>query len=223
MSVDVSIPADHVHRLAVCDPSALDRRDVAAGLDLRDTLLRTIDDDNVKAIVLAGLAGGASGVVPLEDASAESRAIYTATRGLHQVIAYSKKIVIVEVDGDCGPTASAICLAADFVVASSTSTFASPFAVAEVNMPLAVLTMRANRTKAWALRGGPLTSEQAAEAGFVNDVVPPSQIREATVDLARRVALMPLDGITISKMNIGAAFDVIGVGREFDAVEAGAR
>jgi hypothetical protein len=31
---------------------------------------------------------------------------------------------------------------------------------------------------------------------------------------------MPLDGMTISKMNVGAAFDVVGVGREFDAVEA---
>lgn len=230
MTVTAEPLAEHAVLLRVPDPAALDRRDPAAGEELRDALLRAADDDEVKVIVLAGLAGQAAGagsaaagdwgLVPPEQADPAARLFYTGVRGLHQLIAYCKKVVIVEADGACGPTASALCLAADFVVASEQATFASPFAVAEASYPLAVLTMRANRARAWMLRGGVLGAAAASAAGFVNEVVAPPDVRGAVTGLARRVALMPLDGLTISKMNVGAAFDVVGVGREFDAVEA---
>jgi enoyl-CoA hydratase/carnithine racemase len=212
--------AEHALLLRVPDPAAIDRRDVAAGAALRDALLQAADDNQVKVIVLAGLAGGAADTAGPEQADPAARHCYTGVRGLHQLTAYCKKVVIAEADGACGPTASALCLAADFVVASAGSTFASPFEVAEANYPLAVLTMRANRAKAWMLRGGAIGAAAAFEAGFVNQVVPAPDLRATVTDLARRVALMPLDGMTISKMNVGAAFDVVGVGREFDAVEA---
>jgi enoyl-CoA hydratase/carnithine racemase len=212
--------AEHAVLLRVLDPAALDRRDVTAGEALRDALLQAADDNQVKVIVLAGLAGGAADTAGPEQADPAARLCYTGVRGLHQLTAYCKKVVIAEADGACGPTASALCLAADFVVASAESTFASPFEVAEANYPLAVLTMRANRAKAWMLRGGAIGAAAAFEAGFVNQVVAAQDLRATVTDLARRVALMPLDGMTISKMNVGAAFDVVGVGREFDAVEA---
>jgi enoyl-CoA hydratase/carnithine racemase len=227
MTVTVEPLAAQVVLLRVPDPGALDRREAAAGQELRDALLHAADDDAVKVIVLAGLAdGGSAGAngawetVPPERAEPVARLFYTGTRGLHQLIAYGKKVVIVEADGACGPTASALCLAADFVVASDEAMFASPFAVAEASYPLAVLTMRANRARAWMLRGGAMGAAAALAADFVNQVAAPSELREAVTALARQVALMPLDGLTISKMNLGAALDVVGVGREFDAVEA---
>jgi enoyl-CoA hydratase/carnithine racemase len=220
MTVTAEPLAEHAVLLRVPDPARLDRRDVAAGEAVRDALLHAADDNEVKVIVLAGLAGGASDSVAPEQADPAARLFYTGVRGLHQVTAYCKKVVVAEIDGACGPTASALCLAADFVVASARSTFASPFEVPEANYPLAVLTMRANRAKAWLLRGGVIDAAAAFEADFVNQVVAVPDLRDAVTDLARRVALMPLDGITISKMNIGATFDVVGVGREFDAVEA---
>lgn len=212
--------AEHAVLLRVPDPAALDRRDVAAGEALRDALLQAADNNEIKVIVLAGLAGGAADTTAPEQADRAARLFYTGVRGIHQVMAYCKKVVIAEADGACGPTASTLCLAADFVVASTRSTFTSPFEVAEANYPLAVLTMRANRAKAWMLRGGAIDAAAAFEADFVNQVVAAPDLRAAVTDLARRVALMPLDGMTISKMNVGAAFDVVGVGREFDAVEA---
>lgn len=213
---------DHVVRLSLPDASALDRREVEAAELVRDALLAAADDDTVKVIVVAGLAAAPTPVTPLDEAEPEARLLYTGIRGLHQLVAYCKKVVIAEVAGACGPTASALCLAADFAVATTESSFASPFGVEEANFPLAVLTMRENRTKAWMLRGDRLDAERARAAGFVNEVVEPAALRSTTEQLARGVALMPLDGITVSKMNVGAAFDVIGVGREFDAVEAGA-
>ncbi|HVW42777.1 MAG TPA: enoyl-CoA hydratase-related protein [Amycolatopsis sp.] len=219
MNVSTEIVAEHVVRITVPDPGALDRREVAAGEALRDALLAAADDDATKAIVLAGLAATSDVPAP-GDAEPGEHHCYTGVRGLHQVVTYCKKVVIAEVDGTCGPTASALCLGADFVLASPDSRFASPFGVPEANFPLAVLTMRANRTKAWMLRGGFLACDDACTAGFVNEVVDGAGLREATTTLGRRVALMPLDGLTVSKMNIGAAFDVVGVGRDFDAVEA---
>lgn len=232
MTVTAEPLAEQAVLLRVPDPAALDRRDVAAGEELRDALLRAADDDEIKVIVLAGLASTGSspatastastvaGPTPPEQADPAARLFYTGVRGLHQVTAYCKKVVIAEADGACGPTASALCLAADFVLASTRTTFASPFEVAEANYPLAVLTMRANRAKAWMLRGGAIDAAAAFEADFVNQVLAAPDLRGAVTDLARQVALMPLDGVTISKMNVGAAFDVVGVGREFDAVEA---
>ncbi|MCW2526402.1 MAG: echA11 [Pseudonocardiales bacterium] len=212
--------SDHVVRVVVPDPSALDRRAVSEGTELRDALLTAADDNDVKVIVLAGLAGSDEGVTAPDAADPGAGAVYAGVRGIHQVLTYCKKIVVAEVDGFCAPTASALCLAADFVVATPSSAFASPFAVAEANYPLAVLTMRANRVKAWMLRGEALSAAEAELGGFVNQVVPQEGLNRAVRDLARRVALMPLDGITVSKMNVDAAFDVIGIGREFDAVEA---
>jgi enoyl-CoA hydratase/carnithine racemase len=213
--------ADHVCRVTIGDAAALDRRSVTEAVQFRDALLHAADDDNVKAIILAGLAGGsAASVASPADAEAPARQLYSGTRGLHQIVTYCKKVVIAEVDGPCGATASSFCLASDFVIATPDSTFASPFTVAEASYPLAVLTMRANRTKAWMFRGTSLSAEDALEAGFVNSVVAASGVRDATAALGRRVASMPLDGITVSKMNVGAAFDVIGVGADYDAVEA---
>jgi enoyl-CoA hydratase/carnithine racemase len=226
MTVTTETLAEHAVALRLDDPTALDRRDVAAGAELRDALLRAADDDDIKVIVLAGLAQAPAAnaepadVTRPEDADPAARLLYTGVRGLHQLAAYCKKVLIAEIDGACGPTASALCLAADFAVASAASTFASPFAVAEANYPLAVLTMRANRAKAWMLRGGAVAAADALAAGYLNQVVPAADLRDVVTGLARQVALMPLDGITISKMNVGAAFDVVGVGRDFDAVEA---
>ena len=212
--------AEHVVLLQLPDPGALDRREAGAGEELRDALLHAADDNDVKVIVLTGLTGGTADIVQPQQAEPAARLVYTGVRGIHQVAAYCKKAVIAEVDGACGPTASALCLAADFAVASAQSTFASPFEIAEASYPLAVLTMRANRAKAWMLRGGTIDAAAALDGGFVNQVVGSTDVRGAAADLARRVALMPLDGMTISKMNVGAVFDVVGVGREFDAVEA---
>jgi enoyl-CoA hydratase/carnithine racemase len=212
--------AEHVIQLRISDPGALDRRDAKAGEEFRDALLHAADDNDIKVIVVTGLVGGTGKALPPERAEPAACQLYTGVRGIHQVITYCKKIVIAEVDGACGPTGSALCLAADFVIATARSTFASPFEVAEANYPLAVLTMRANRAKAWMLRGGVIDASAAYDADFVNQVVDPAALRNAVTDLSRRVALMPLDGMTISKMNVGAAFDVVGVGREFDAVEA---
>jgi 2-(1,2-epoxy-1,2-dihydrophenyl)acetyl-CoA isomerase len=212
--------AEHVVQLRISDPGALDRRDAKAGQEFRDALMRAADDNDIKVIVVTGLVGGTGEVLPPDQAKPAARQLYTGARGIHQVITYGKKIVIAEVDGACGPTGSALCLAADFVIATTRSTFASPFDVAEASYPLAVLTMRANRAKAWMLRGGIIDAAAAYDADFVNQVVDPAALRSVVTDLGRQVALMPLDGMTISKMNVGATFDVVGVGREFDAVEA---
>lgn len=220
MTVSIETVAEHVARITVPDPGAVDRREVAAGEALRDALLAAADDDAVKAIVLAGLGAGTADISAAGEVEPGEHHCYIGVRGLLQIVTYCKKVLIAEVDGICGATASALCLGADFVLASPDSGFASPFGVPEANFPLAVLTMRANRTKAWMLRGRILSSRDAHTAGFVNEVVATAGLREATTTLGRRVALMPLDGLTVSKMNIGATFDVVGVGRDFDAVEA---
>jgi enoyl-CoA hydratase/carnithine racemase len=206
--------------LTIADITALTSHDGQACREVRDQLLSFADDDSVKAIILRGLVAKGGGAPAAQGDGAAWQA-YIGVRGLHQIAAYCKKVLIAEVDGACAGAGSALCLAADFVVATPGSTFAAPFAeIPEASYVLALLTMRANRAKAWTLRPRPFDAREALEAGLINQIADPAQLEDATSALAAAVSLMPLDGITVTKMNINAAFDAAGVGREFDAVEA---
>jgi enoyl-CoA hydratase/carnithine racemase len=81
---------------------------------------------------------------------------------------------------------------------------------------LASLTMRLNRAKSWMFQDSVLSATQADACGLVNSVVEPSELASAVASLARSATVMPLDGVTMSKMMLQAVLDAHGVGREFD-------
>lgn len=210
---------EHVASVRVADPSGLETFRAQDLTQLRDDLMGAADDDRVKSIVLTGLAAGTTALAAPRTDSAPT-ALAFGTRGPFQIAAYCKKVLIAVVDGRCGPAASSLCLAADLALATPTSTFASPFAVPQGNYVLGVLTMRANRTKTWMLTGASMSARDVLDIGFLNEVIELPHLEDAALTWARRAARTPLDGITVSKMNINAAQDVAGVGRDFDAAEA---
>ena len=56
-----------------------------------------------------------------------------------------------------------------------------------------------------------LTAEEAEKTGMVNRVVPREELREATMWLARRIALNDSAALHLSKMQINQAWDVMGL------------
>jgi enoyl-CoA hydratase/carnithine racemase len=208
--------------ITVDDFTPLTRHDVNATEELRDVIVETSDDDDIKVIVLRSSA--AEFCVPTASPSATSNDVWTnwnqafaQASALYQSICFSKKITITEVTGRCAGAGSLLVLCSDLTVATEDAVFYQPFdLLPESNFALASLSMRLNRAKAWMFRDSELTAEQAEETGLINYVVSHGELASTTRRLASRASLMPLDGITMSKMMLQAVLDGHGVGREFD-------
>lgn len=205
----------------------LTRADIAFGIALRDAIRDAADEDSVKAIVLR--ASGTDFAAPADDAGLAAAAHIRASQqpqwqrhfagsfGLYQTIAYCKKFVLTEVTGRCEGAGSMLVLCSDITVCDEGSTFGAPFtAVPESNLVLAALTMRLNRAKSWMLSPRPWPARRAHEAGLVNAVVAPANLRGHIEQAAQRATAMPLDGIAMTRILFESFLDTQGVGQEFD-------
>lgn len=225
--IDVVV-ADQVAIVTFAELSRLSRYDVSFANEARDVLFDVIDDDEAKVVVLrsadpdfcAPLADPAGALGP---ALAGLRAVpawaetFAGPRSLNQMITFAKKVIITEVQGACAGAGVGLVLASDLTAAGSDATFHPPFADhPEANYVLAALSMRTHRARAWAL-GHTLSAREAEGAGLVNTVVDPTELGECVREMARQAAMMPLDGITLTKMMRQAVLDNQGVGQEFDA------
>ena len=215
-----------VRVITVSNGDALTRHVSDAGRQLTHRIWEAAESDEVKALILR--------VEGCHDAPADNERVwttirgresalgarqlaYTGTTGLYQTLALCKKPIVAELRGTCQGVASLIALYADLAVADVTARFYSPFeALPEANFAIAALTMRLDRAKAWLLTGQPLDAHTAEEFGLINRVVAVDELAAASMALAQRIARMPLDGITVSKMNLNACLDAMAVGQEFD-------
>lgn len=221
--IDIQV-GDQVATVVVEDFAPLNRYDATFALALRDAVIDLADRDTVKAIVLRAAADDFcpdpapwSRPGPGGGLWTDWEQVFSGARSLYQVVCFSKKVVITEVTGSCTGGGSALVLCSDLTVAGSDARIRSPFSShPEANLVLAALTLRLNRAKAWLLRDATLSASRALEAGLVNEVVEPDEIRACVAGMARAVTRMPLDGITMSKMLLQSVLDSHGVGREFD-------
>jgi enoyl-CoA hydratase/carnithine racemase len=218
--------ATPVRVITVSNPDALTRHNPDAGRQLTDRIWEAAEPDEVKALIL-DLEGTDDSPVDAdgswtpergrESALGARQLAYAGTTGLYQTLALCKKPIVAELRGTCRGVASLIALYADLAVADATARFYSPFdTLPEANFAIAVLTLRLDRAKAWLLSGEPLDAQTAEEFGLINQVVPADKLAATSMALAQRIARMPLDGITLSKMNLNACLDAMAVGQEFD-------
>lgn len=200
----------------VIEMAALMAGDPAAAARLTETIISAADPDDIKVMVLRICSEAAPSARP--PASAEPRArIYSGPTGLCQTLAYCRKPVVAQVRGDCDGIASLLALFADITVADSHARFFSPFdSCPEANFVIAALTIRLERAKAWMLSAEPIGADVALEYGLINEAVSGEALDSTTLAIARRIARIPLDAITVSKMNINACLDAMASGMEFD-------
>lgn len=184
---------------------------------LTETLRHAMNDEDTKVIVLR-LVGSAS-PPGMMDGSTE-HAVLHGTRGLFQTVCFSRRPVVVAVDGECAGRSMLLALYADVTVASSRSTFRPPLVEApEANLVLAMLSMRLNRAKAWLLGDGALDAASAFTQGLVAEIAPHDLLDVRAMEIAADIARIPLDALCVSKTNVNACMDTLGVGREFDLVD----
>lgn len=207
--------------ITVANAELLASHDARTAQEFCDEILRLADQDAIKAIVVRvepSPSADARAQPPANaGAAAAPQRAYLGPAGLYQTLVFCKKPVIAQLHGPIGPMGALIGLYADLAVADIDSAFPSPFdLVPEANFMIAALTMRLDRAKAWLLDAEPLTVAEAEEIGLVNVAVPRGEVEARALDLAQRAAAMPLDGITVSKMNLNACLDAMGVGQDFD-------
>lgn len=137
------------------------------------------------------------------------------------------KPTIAEVHGYClggGGELAAMC---DLTICSDDAQFGHPAARA-VGIPptLALWPMKIgmSRTKELLFTGDMVSGAKAAEIGIATHCVPRDQLEQHVLDLAQRIAMIPLDALTIHKQVTNRWFEIMGVrtclaeGIEFDAI-----
>jgi enoyl-CoA hydratase/carnithine racemase len=121
-----------------------------------------------------------------------------------QSLVNNTKPIIAAVDGIAIGIGTTMVFHCDYVIASTTATFSSPFIqyglVPEGASSLLLPRMVGHqRAFSMLVMGRPMTAEDAREAGFVNTVVPPGHAVIEARKVAREICALPADAVAISR------------------------
>lgn len=133
---------------------------------------------------------------------------------LHRLMA-SLKPTIAEVDGQCiewGCVVTAMC---DMTIASHDAHFGclgQTAGNAGVHyMPVYISLLGHKRARELMISGRTISGRDAALIGLANRSVPASQLRDHVLNEARRIALLPVDGIVLGKAYTETALEHMGL------------
>jgi len=167
------------------------------------------NDPAIRCLILTGGSGVFTAGNDLEDFVAAATAdtgppgASPAIRFLYS-LAHNTKPIIAAVDGIAVGIGTTLLFHCDYVLASSTATFSTPFIhlglVPEgCSSLLFPRTMGHQRAFAMLVMGRKASAEEAREAGFVNVVVPPGQTEVEAHKIAREIAALPAEAVAISR------------------------
>jgi enoyl-CoA hydratase/carnithine racemase len=121
-----------------------------------------------------------------------------------QSLVNNKKPIVAAVDGAAIGIGTTMLFHCDYVIASTTASFSSPFLqyglVPEGATSLLVPSMLGHqRAFAMLIMGRSMSADDACEAGFVNQVVPPGHAVVEARKVAREICGLPADAVAISR------------------------
>jgi enoyl-CoA hydratase/carnithine racemase len=121
-----------------------------------------------------------------------------------QSLVNNKKPIIAAVDGIAIGIGTTMAFHCDYVIASTTATFSSPFIqyglVPEGASSLLLPRMVGHqRAFSMLVMGRSMSAQDAREAGFVNTVVPPGHAVVEARKVAREICALPADAVAISR------------------------
>lgn len=163
----------------------------------------------IRCIIIAGGLGAFTAGNDLEDflkdgtSNADAPRASEATRFLYSLV-HNAKPLIAAVDGLAIGIGTTMLFHCDYVVASTTASFSTPFIhlglVPEgASSLLAPRTMGHQRAFEMLVMGRTLNPEQAQAAGFVNLVVAPGQTEVEARKVAREISALPAEAVAISR------------------------
>lgn len=126
-----------------------------------------------------------------------------AVKFLHSLV-HNTKPIIAAVDGIAIGIGTTMVFHCDYVLASTTATFSTPFIhlglVPEGASSLLVpMTMGHQRAFSMLVMGRPVSAADAKIAGFVNEVVAPGHTETEARKIAREICELPAEAVAISR------------------------
>ena len=121
-----------------------------------------------------------------------------------QALVNNRKPLIAAVDGIAVGMGATMVFHCDYVIASKTASFSSPFiqyGLVPEGASSLLLPRMAGHQRAFAMlvMGRSMSAEEAREAGFVNVVVPPGHALNEAKKVAREICELPPDAVEISR------------------------
>lgn len=194
-SVLVEMVSDHVARVTLNRPAARNAVDGAVARQLEAAVRDTEADPDIRAVVLTGAGRGfCAGADLAEFAAGRHAALWTHEGGFAGFVNnVRRKPWIAAVHGFALAGGLEIALACDLIVSSEDARFGLP----EVKRGLVAgagglfrlsRKIPANFATECILTGEPFDATRAHAMGLVGRIVPSSELQEAAMDLARRIA-----------------------------------
>ena len=196
-----------VATLTLNNPARRNALSSAMMREMRTAIRRADGDPDVRVLVIAAVGSVFSSghdLRELRDGDREDNAIlFAACTELMESIRLMGKPAIASVQGLATAAGCQLAATCDLAVASEDAAFATPGVDIGVfcTTPSVALS-RAVPTKAamrMLLTGEPISAREALDAGLVNEVTPPADLRAATMELARKVASAPPSAVSIGK------------------------
>jgi enoyl-CoA hydratase/carnithine racemase len=176
---------------------------------ISDAIDTAQNNPNVRCIILTGGSGVFTAGNDVEDLLADSTSNSEEPRALRALkllysLAHNVKPIIAAVDGVAIGIGTTMLFHCDYVLASKTATFSTPFAqlglvpegASSLLMPR---TMGHQRAFAMLVMGRTMTADDARDAGFVNAVVAPGQTEAEARKVAREICALPAEAVAISR------------------------
>lgn len=164
---------------------------------------------DIRCLVITGGSGVFTAGNDLEDflndgmAAAGTPRASAATRFLYSLV-HNAKPIVAAVDGIAIGIGTTMLFHCDYVLASTTATFSTPFihlglvpeGASSLLMPRA---MGHQRAFAMLVMGRTMNAEEACVAGFVNAVVGPGHTETEARKVARDICALPAEAVAISR------------------------
>lgn len=164
---------------------------------------------DIRCLILTGRSGVFTAGNDISDFLQAATAKEDGTRPKNSVIflqslVNNKKPIIAAVDGIAIGIGTTMVFHCDYVIASTTAVFQSPFIqyglVPDGATSLLLPSMVGHqRAFSMLVMGRPVNAQAAREAGFVNQVVPPGHALVEARKVALEICELPADAVTISR------------------------
>jgi enoyl-CoA hydratase/carnithine racemase len=176
---------------------------------MSDAIDKAQNNPKIRCIIVTGGSGVFTAGNDVEDFLREGTAEIDEPRASNAVkflysLAHNVKPIIAAVDGVAIGIGTTMLFHCDYVLASKTATFSTPFiqlglvpeGASSLLMPR---TMGHQRAFAMLVMGRTFSADDAKEAGFVNTVVAPGHTEAEARKVAREICALPAEAVAISR------------------------
>src|ERR1700738_2665180 len=178
-------------------------------LAMSDAIDSAQSDPAIRCLILTGRSGVFTAGNDIGDLRQAATAKDDGARPRNAVIflqslVNNKKPIVAAVDGIAIGIGTTMLFHCDYVIASTTATFSSPFIqyglVPEGSSSLLLPQMMGpQRAFSMLVMGRSMSAQDAREAGFVNTVVPPGHAIVEAQKVARELSALPADAVSVSR------------------------